>query len=115
MKKSSLNKSGNTVFERCQQDQTLDDIESLNPAYNEGFEDNGNSAETPTGSPKSMEGIEGSRGLEEDNTNRQYVGVVDTGAGRAITLDISWFRGILTPDPSHTFIYVYPIVPLMGQ
>ncbi|OWZ02225.1 hypothetical protein PHMEG_00026253 [Phytophthora megakarya] len=53
-----LNRSGNTVLEQCQQDQTMDDIESLNPAHNEGFEDNGNSAETPTGSPQSMGGIQ---------------------------------------------------------
>ncbi|OWZ02535.1 hypothetical protein PHMEG_00025890, partial [Phytophthora megakarya] len=53
-----LNQSGNTVLEQCQQDKTIDDIESLNPAHNEVFEDNGNSAETPTGSPQSMEEIE---------------------------------------------------------
>eukprot|EP00644_Phytophthora_capsici_P019313 jgi/Phyca11/132259/e_gw1.146.20.1 len=31
--------------------------------------------------------------------------VVDTGAGRAITPDIDWFRGGLQPGPSHTFTY----------
>ncbi|OWZ11259.1 hypothetical protein PHMEG_00015753 [Phytophthora megakarya] len=41
--------------------------------------------------------------------------VVDTVAGRAISSDRSWFKGSLTPDPSHTFTYVYPIVPLRGD
>ncbi|KAG3254960.1 hypothetical protein PI124_g450 [Phytophthora idaei] len=42
------------VLRRC----TMDDIESLVPAYHEGFEGNNSSAQTPTGFPQSMEGIE---------------------------------------------------------
>ncbi|OWY93528.1 hypothetical protein PHMEG_00037045 [Phytophthora megakarya] len=63
---------------------------SLNPAHNESFEGNGNSANTPTGSPQSIEGIEA-----EDLKKITLAGdmwVVDTGAGRAITPDRSWFK-----------------------
>ncbi|POM58711.1 Hypothetical protein PHPALM_36608 [Phytophthora palmivora] len=52
-----LNEDGKTL-EACAEDEVMADIESLDPAHYEGFEDNGNSAHTPIRSPQSMEVIE---------------------------------------------------------
>ncbi|KAG3173538.1 hypothetical protein PI124_g1311 [Phytophthora idaei] len=53
-----LNEGGNTLLEACVEDEAMDDIESLDPALHEGFEDNGKSAQTLTAFPQSTEGIE---------------------------------------------------------
>ncbi|POM81770.1 Hypothetical protein PHPALM_216 [Phytophthora palmivora] len=53
--KRHLNEDGKTLLETCADDAVMDDIESLDPAHHEGFDDNGNTAQTP---PQSMEGIE---------------------------------------------------------
>ncbi|POM60544.1 hypothetical protein PHPALM_30599 [Phytophthora palmivora] len=63
-------KTNNTAFTTIKamyvDDKAMDDIDSLDPAHHEGFEDNGNSAQTPTGSAQSMEDIdaEGLKGIK---------------------------------------------------
>ncbi|KAK1946408.1 hypothetical protein P3T76_001961 [Phytophthora citrophthora] len=53
-----LNEAGKTLLEVCAEDEALDDIESLDPNYHEGFEGGEGYAHTPIESPLSMEGIE---------------------------------------------------------
>ncbi|POM64465.1 Integrase catalytic core protein [Phytophthora palmivora] len=108
--KRHLNEDGKTLLETCADDAVMDDIESLDPAHHEGFDDNGNTAQTP---PQSMEGIEDE--VRKENaaylralkrvTLTDDMWVVDTGAGRAITSDRGWFQGSLQHVSGHTFTY----------
>lgn len=53
-----LNECGKTLLEECIEDEEMDDIEDLDPAYQKGFEDGGNVPNTPVRSPLQMDDIE---------------------------------------------------------
>lgn len=56
--KTHVNKDGKTLLEECMEDEAMDDIESLNPALHEDFEDMGSSTQTPNEALQDMDQLE---------------------------------------------------------